>query len=75
MSREQLENVKAWEVFCDQLKAAGTVLARETTPADDQTQAEGHGNHRNTNPILCIHGAKITLGKQKPQGQTKSPDT
>ncbi|MBT4519288.1 MAG: DUF1214 domain-containing protein [Halieaceae bacterium] len=41
MNKEQLESVKAWEAFCDQLKVAGAVLARETTPADDLTQAEG----------------------------------
>lgn len=41
MSADTLASVRAWEVFCEQLKAAGAVLARPTTPKDDLTQAEG----------------------------------
>lgn len=41
MSTDMLPAVKAWEDFCEQLKAAGAVLARPTTPRDDLTQAEG----------------------------------
>jgi hypothetical protein len=35
------ESVRAWEEFCEQLKAAGAVLARPSTPADELSQAEG----------------------------------
>lgn len=41
MSSDTLPAVKAWEEFCEQLKAAGAVLARPTTPRDDLSQAEG----------------------------------
>lgn len=41
MSSDALAGVKAWEDFCEQLKAAGAVLARPATPRDDLTQAEG----------------------------------
>lgn len=41
MSREQLASVRAWEDFCERLKAAGAVLARPATPRDDLVQAEG----------------------------------
>lgn len=41
MSGETLASVRAWEEFCERLKAAGAVLARPTTPQDDLTQAEG----------------------------------
>ena len=41
MSSHREASVKAWEVFCDQLKLAGGVLAAETTPGDELTQAEG----------------------------------
>ena len=33
--------VAAWESFCEELKGAGGVLAREATPADEQNLAEG----------------------------------
>ena len=36
-----MKSVAAWETFCEELKRAGTVLARETTPKDDLSQAEG----------------------------------
>ena len=35
------KSVAIWEAFCDQLKQAGGVLARNTTPDDELTQAEG----------------------------------
>lgn len=41
MSTDTPASVKAWEAFCEQLKGAGSVLARPTTPRDDLTQAEG----------------------------------
>lgn len=41
MSSTAPASVRAWEEFCEQLKAAGGVLARPTTPQDDLTQAEG----------------------------------
>jgi hypothetical protein len=41
MSTDKLDSVKAWEDFCEQLKAAGAVLARPSTPRDDLSQAEG----------------------------------
>lgn len=41
MSSNTPAGVKAWEDFCEQLKAAGAVLARPSTPTDDLTQAEG----------------------------------
>lgn len=41
MNERRLESTKIWETFCDQLKLAGSVLVRETTPDDDLTQAEG----------------------------------
>ena len=41
MSSHREASVKAWEVFCDQLKLAGGVLAAETTPGGELTQAEG----------------------------------
>ena len=41
MSGPALASVKAWEDFCEQLKVAGAVLARPSTPQDDLTQAEG----------------------------------
>lgn len=41
MSTTKQASVQAWEAFCDQLKQAGAVLAREATPEDDLTQAEG----------------------------------
>lgn len=41
MSSDKPASVEAWEAFCEQLKAAGAVLARPTTPKDDLTQAEG----------------------------------
>jgi len=31
-----------WEAFCEQLKLAGRVMHRETTPTDDLSQAEGY---------------------------------
>jgi len=31
-----------WEEFCEQLKRAGRVMQRDTTPQDDLTQAEGY---------------------------------
>ncbi len=33
--------VETWERFCEELKAAGGVLAREATPGDEQNLAEG----------------------------------
>ena len=33
--------VAAWEFFCEELKGAGGVLAREATPGDEQNLAEG----------------------------------
>ena len=33
--------VSAWESFCEELKGAGGVLAREATPDDEQNLAEG----------------------------------
>ena len=33
--------VESWERFCEELKAAGGVLAREATPGDEQNLAEG----------------------------------
>jgi hypothetical protein len=41
MSNKSTESTQAWEDFCEQLKAAGSILSRETTPTDDLTQAEG----------------------------------
>ena len=41
MSNKPIDSVQAWEAFCEQLKAAGSILERETTPRDDLTQAEG----------------------------------
>ena len=41
MNEHAAASVKAWEDFCEQLKAAGAVLARPATPQDDLTQAEG----------------------------------
>ena len=41
MSGATLASVKVWEDFCEQMKAAGAVLARPSTPKDDLTQAEG----------------------------------
>lgn len=41
MSTAKQTSVAAWEAFCDQLKQAGSVLAREVTPGDELTQAEG----------------------------------
>lgn len=41
MSPTKQTSVQAWEAFCDQLKLAGAVLARESTPDDELTQAEG----------------------------------
>ena len=41
MSTEKQTSVRAWESFCEQLKQAGQVLARESTPDDELTQAEG----------------------------------
>jgi len=41
MNEHAPASVKAWEDFCEQLKAAGAVLARPATPKDDLTQAEG----------------------------------
>jgi hypothetical protein len=35
------EAAAAWERFCEELKRAGDVLLRDTTPQDDLTQAEG----------------------------------
>ena len=34
-------NDAAWDAFCDDLKRAGRVLHRATTPQDEQTRAEG----------------------------------
>ena len=31
-----------WEEFCEQLKRAGRVMQRDTTPKDDLTRAEGY---------------------------------
>jgi hypothetical protein len=39
--REAEATAAAWEKFCDDLKAAGKVLLREQTPADELTRAEG----------------------------------
>lgn len=36
-----MDSVTAWNAFCEQLKGAGAVLAHETTPKDDLSQAEG----------------------------------
>src|SRR5690606_24578552 len=41
MSEQTPASVKAWEDFCEQLKAAGAVLARPSTPRDELSQAEG----------------------------------
>lgn len=41
MSTVRPPSVQAWEDFCEQLKAAGAVLARPSTPRDDLAQAEG----------------------------------
>ena len=41
MTSSKQASVAAWEAFCDQLKQAGAVLGRATTPEDELTQAEG----------------------------------
>jgi hypothetical protein len=41
MGVDRQASVRAWEAFCDRLKLAGSVLAREATPDDELTQAEG----------------------------------
>jgi hypothetical protein len=40
-SHETNEAAAAWTRFCEDLKRAGDVLLRETTPQDDLTQADG----------------------------------
>ena len=41
MSTAKQTSVKAWDSFCEQLKQAGGVLARDATPDDELSQAEG----------------------------------
>ena len=31
----------SWEAFCDELKSAGELVFRDSTPADDITRAKG----------------------------------
>lgn len=41
MNDNKQTSVQAWENFCEDLKRAGSVLARPATPDDELTQAEG----------------------------------